>query len=348
MKPEWKEFLQNAGAEFENGRIVSFGNPEREKRVATTGNILCDLSHYGLVSAYGGDATAFLQGQFSNDLKQVDATHSQISSYCSPKGRMLVNFRIFQRETTYYMRMPREMVESFLKRLGMFVLMSKVTLEDADDALVRFGVSGPEAEAELKDALGGVPSDIDAVASFKGITVIRIPGPYPRFELYGELEPMQQAWQRLNVRAAPVGASPWALLDILGGIPTVYSQTSDAFVPQMANMQLIGGVSFKKGCYPGQEVVARMQYLGKLKRRMYRLHIAGNEAPLPGNEVFATGLPEPIGRLVDAQPHPDGGIAALAILQIENAESGEIHIGGVEGPQATLAELPYSFESAEA
>ncbi len=346
MKPEWKEFLINAGAEFDDGRVVTFGNPEREKRMSTTGSILCDLSHMGLISAYGDDAETFLQGQSSNDVSQVSGSRSQLSSYCSPKGRMLANFRLFKRGETYYLRMPRELIEPVLQRLRMFVLMSKVTLEDADDALVRFGFSGPEAEAELSQALGTPPADDDAVVQIGEVTVIRIPGPHPRFELYGELEPMKKLWDKLNVHAAPVGASPWALLDILAGIPTVYSQTSEAFVPQMANMELVNGVSFKKGCYPGQEVVARMQYLGKLKRRMYRLHMDSNEAPKPGDDLFDANdeSEQSAGKIVDAQPHPDGGIAALAVVQIASAEAGRLHLGSRQGLALAIEALPYPLE----
>src|SRR5690554_5355311 len=106
MKPEWKDFLTNAGAEFDDRGVESFGNPEHEKSIAITGNILCDLSHHGLISVYGEDAQNFLQSQFSNDLRQVDAAHSQLSSYCTPKGRMLANFRLFLRGQTYYLRLP--------------------------------------------------------------------------------------------------------------------------------------------------------------------------------------------------------------------------------------------------
>lgn len=346
MKPEWRQFLANVGAEFDDGRVVTFGNPEREKRVTTTGNVLCDLSHLGLVSAHGDDAAAFLQGQFSNDVTQVSATRSQLNSYCTPKGRMLATFRLFLRGDTYFMRMPREIVEPLLKRLGMFVLRSKVTLEDADDSLVRIGYSGPDAATALQSAVGKIPVDVDEVVTHQGLTLLRLRGPHPRFEIYGELEPTVQLWERLNVRAAPVGAANWALLDILAGVPTVYSQNVEAFVPQMANMQLVGGVSFKKGCYPGQEVVARMQYLGKLKRRMYRLHLDQDTPPVPGTELFdaASNGTESVGRIVDAQPHPDGGVEALAVIQVESATEGSLRLGSMDGPQTQLRDLPYPFE----
>ncbi|MEJ2059640.1 MAG: folate-binding protein YgfZ [Gammaproteobacteria bacterium] len=343
MKPEWKTFLADAGAEFEDDHVANFGNPEREKRVTTTGTVICDLSHHGLIAAYGDEAQAFLQGQFSNDVHQVGDTHSQLSSYCSPKGRMLALFRLFMLDGTYYLRLPRETLETTLKRLRMYVLMSKVTLEDASDALVRIGVSGPDAETELSAVVGTLPRTVDEVVSGKTYTVIRINGPHPRFEVYGQLEAMTRLWDALNVHGAPVGASSWALLDILAGVPTVHPQTSEAFVPQMANLELIGGVSFKKGCYPGQEIVARMQYLGKNKRRMYRVHIGAETRPAPGEEIYAKDQGEPVGKLVDAQAHPDGGYEGLAVLLISAAETGEPLRLGTKGPAVELGTLPYDI-----
>jgi len=138
MKPEWKDFLKDAGAEIDEDSecVVSFGNPQQEQRVVHTGLIICDLSHQGLISAYGEDAAGFLQGQLTNDVRDVSEHHSQLSAYCTPKGRMLANFRIFKRENTFYLRLPREQLESTLNRLSMFTLMARVTLKDSSDSLV--------------------------------------------------------------------------------------------------------------------------------------------------------------------------------------------------------------------
>jgi len=343
MKPEWKAFLSDYGAEFSDQRVESFGNPERERQVVTTGEVICDLSHSGLIGAYGGEAQQFLQGQLTNDVAAVDSNHSQLSAYCTPKGRMLATFRLFWRKDTYYMRMPREVLEPTLQRLQMFVLMSRVTLEDASDALVRFGLSGPGAEQELREAVGGVPAAADEAYTTSECTVIRAQGPHPRFELYGELDPMRRLWERLNVRAAPVGAFGWSLLDILAGVPTVYTQTREAFVPQMANLDRLGGVSFNKGCYPGQEVVARMHYLGRLKRRTYRAHAGPATLPAPGDPVAGGPSGEAVGTVVAAEWHPDGGAELLAVLQIDAATGGDLRIGEDEAP-LELQPLPYELD----
>lgn len=344
MKPEWKAFLEDAGAEWDVERetIVSFGNAERERRLTTQGEVLCDLSHKGLIAAYGEEAESFLQGQLTNDVQAVSSERSQLSAYCTPKGRMLAIFRLFHREETYYLRLPREILEATLKRLRMYVLRSKVTLEEASDALVRFGVAGPQAAERLAELMGSVPAEIDGVVSTGEVSLLRVPGIHPRYELYGELEAMQALWSKLNVHAAPVGAANWDLLELLAGIPTIYPETVEAFVPQTANLELVNGLSFHKGCYPGQEIVARSQYLGKIKRRMYRVDIACTELPRPGDELFGERSEEAIGRLVDTQRHPEGGCAALAVLQSER--SGEL-LRTRSGDSARLVELPYALVS---
>ncbi|MDH5436423.1 MAG: folate-binding protein [Gammaproteobacteria bacterium] len=346
MKTEWKEFLENAGAIFEDGAIAHFGNRERERQVAMSGEIITDLSHYGLIAAYGEEAETFLQGQFCNDVRNVDENTSQVNGYCSPKGRLLSIFRLFKIKDTYYQLIPQELVEETLKRLRMFILISKVTLGDADNALVRIGFSGPDADTKLKDILGKVPEQNNAVIHTDDVTVIRIPGPCPRFIILGDVEAIKNIWSKLNVHAAPVGMQPWGQLDVLAGIPQIYPQTVDAFVPQMVNMQAIDGVSFKKGCYTGQEVVARMQYLGKLKRRMFKANIKTDEAVMPGDPLFAGGdtSGQGTGKIVSAFPSDSGGYDVLAVVQIASVEKTKVHLKDKNGPVLEWGELPYTLE----
>jgi tRNA-modifying protein YgfZ len=349
MIPAWKEFLVNAGAELSDEQVASFGNPDLELRVVTTGNVICDLSHFGLLAIRGEDAPAFLQGQLTSDVRQISATQSQLTAMCSPKGRMLMSGRLFRRGDDFYLRLPDTMLAPVLNRLRMFVLRAKVVLEDAGGELVRMGLSGPGAEAELRDALGAVPLALDEGLQTGAITALRIPGPHPRFELYGPVEPMRKLWSVLDVRTAPVGMTPWRLLDVLAGVPNVYPQTADAFVPQMANYELIGGVSFSKGCYTGQEVVARSHYLGKVKRRMYRARVDTDTSPLPGDELHApaTESGQSAGKIVDASPHPDGGYEVLAVVQCLSAEGQQVRLGGPDGPVLHFAALPYGLEPTE-
>ncbi len=346
MKHEWKEFLQNAGAEFEDDCVATFGNPERERRIAHTGDLFCDLSHFGIIAAYGEDVVEFLQSQFTNDINQVDNSHSQLSALCSPKGRMLCNFRIFRREHTYYLVLPYELLEAALSRLRMFVLRSRVTLEDASDALMGIGASGIKMIEHLSDIDGDLPANSDDAIDNKDYTIIRVGGVVPRFEIYGLLEPMQKMWQALDVHATPVGADVWELLNIRAGIPVITAGSIDAYVPQMANLHLINGVSFSKGCYPGQEIVARMHYLGKLKRRMYRIGFGAQEAPATGTPLVTETSTESqdIGTILSAQKNPDGNYDALAVIQTKDAENSALKLGDANGPDVAVLDLPYSFD----
>lgn len=349
MNSEWQQTLTQMGANIDHDRVCDFGNLQAELMAAEKGDILCDLSHIALIRASGVDSNAFLQGQFSNDVRQVSATRHQLSSYSSPKGRMLSLFRLFQREDAYYLSLPQGQLETTLKRLKMFVLRSQVTLEDASEQLIRFGLSGPNAEQQLREHLGTAPAQDDDSLTTKEITVLRLAGPHPRFELHGPLSAMQNLWHALSPHAQKVGADCWELLDIQAGLPTVYPETIEAFVPQMVNLQLVNGVSFKKGCYTGQEIVARMQYLGKLKRRMYRGHVMTSHQPAPGDELTSpqSASGQGAGKVVRAAPSPEGGYELLCVIEIVAAESGEIYLASEDSARLQLLPLPYRFEQAE-
>ena len=304
-----------------------------------------DLSHFGLIRVSGDDSRNFLQGQLTNDINAVTPELAQLSSYCSPKGRMLGSFWIFQRAGDLYLQLPRERLEAILKRLRMFVLRSRVTLEDASDDLARAGLSGDCAEALLPFA----PAVEKACLTRNELTVIRLPGDRPRFELIAPPGALAAMWPRIQARAEQTGADFWSLMDIRAGVPNVLEGAVEAFVPQMANLQLIGGVSFTKGCYTGQEVVARMQYLGKLKRRMYLAHIDATERPAPGTEIFSPSSDsgQGAGRIVDAAPAPEGGFEALVVLQISSAEANDARLSDAGGPVLRLLALPYGFPAVE-
>lgn len=343
MREDWKRHLIDVGAEFEDDLLRDFGNAERERRVAVNGDVICDLSHQGLLEVRGADAQSFLQGQLGNDIRAVSATRSQLSSYCSPKGRAYAVFRILLDRDAYLLEMNPAGLETVRKRLTMFVMRAQVVIENAEDTRIRCGLSGPSVEQQLTEALGAVPTEVDEVLTRNGISLVRLPSSqHPRFEFFGEIDACLPLWHDLNVHCAPVGPGAWRLLDILAGVPTIYQETSEAFVPQMINLDALNGISFNKGCYPGQEVVARMHYLGKLKRRMFRLAIEGTERPAPGTPVFrAGGDPgQPDGEIVDAALHPDGLYAALAVLQIAATEQ-PLHWGHPQGPAARVIPLPY-------
>jgi len=346
MKAQWLDFLKDAGAEIENHKVVSFGNLQREQRMIHTGLVMYDLSHHGLISIEGEDATDFLQGQLTNDVRDVSLQHCQLSAYCTHKGRMLANFRLFKRDESYYIRLPQALLEPILKRISMFILMAKVVMKDSTDALVKMGVSGPKADQQLADLITELPKETDDVTQTDGFTIIKCPGSLPRYEIYGELEAMKKLWGQLDVNAAPAGADAWESLEILAGIPTITPETSEAFIPQMTNMQVINGVNFQKGCYTGQEVVARMQYLGKVKRRMFLVQIATSDEVKAGDKLYSKDSKsgQGTGQIVNAQPDSNGGYDALAVIDIADAEAGKLQLHDENGPVITVQTLPYSLD----
>ncbi len=349
MKNEWKVFLAAAGAEFESEnehQVTSYGNPDSERENTLAGNILCDLTHLGLIQIQGDDAETFLQGQATNDIAKINASTSQPGSFCNPKGRIMASYRMFRRADSYFLLMPEEMIEAMIKRLQMFVMMSKVTIADASSDLIRFGVSGEQSAAEIKSALGDVPAEIDQVVEVSGVSVICVGGEQPRFIILADLENAKQLWDKLTAQCTPAGAASWRLLDIKAAYPTIYLETKEAFVPQMVNLELIEGVSFKKGCYTGQEIVARMHYLGKLKRRMYPIHFAADEAIKPGMVLYSAEnkTDQPIGTVVDSAPSTEGGVDALAVLTIKFAEKGsKVYLGSLSGFEAEVGSPPYEL-----
>lgn len=339
----WKEFLIEQGAATDDDGVRHFAEADQhvQSRLAAEGDILADLSHLGLIRVDGPDAAAFLQGQLSNDIRQVDADHGQLSAYCLPNGRMLALFRVFLRAGAYYLQLPSTIQPATLTRLKMFVLRAKVALASADRELIRLGLSGPNALHLLRATGMTPPARTDEAAEQDGMTLLRLPGRHPRFEIIAGLEAGQRLWTTFAGQAVAVGASAWSWLDIAAGIPTLQPGAIDEFIPQMVNLDLLGGVSFQKGCYPGQEIVARVHHLGRVKQRLFLGHVATGARPAVGAPIHATGSEQGIGRVVDAQPAPAGGYDLTAVLTLEQVEA-PLRLGGLQGPRLTLQKPPYS------
>ncbi len=299
--------------------------------------IACPLTNLGVIRARGADAQSFLQSQLSNDIAGLPADSSRLAAYCNPKGRMIALLRVFRWGDDFGLLLPRELLDKTLARLRMFVLRSKVELIVEPAGVI--GVHGPAAIAALNPLLDGeLPAAEDGIAVREDCVVLRPAGSQPRLQLIAHAAPLRRYWSQLADTAEPVAPAVWDLLDIRAGLPTVLANTQEAFVPQMANLDLVGGISFTKGCYPGQEIVARMHYLGNLKRRTYRAAVEG-EAPAPGAEI-RTQEGALAGQVMLSAPRVEGGAELLAVLQIERASQGGLIC---EGRELSLLPLPYSL-----
>jgi len=315
-----------------------------ESQQAPQGDIITDLSYFGLIKVAGFDAENFLQGQFTNDVRQVTAESHQLTAWCTHKGRILVSFRLFKRDDAYYLLLPQDSVDSTIKRLQMYKLRAAVKLEEVSNSLLRIGIAGANSTQILTDCLGEAPpSDMNASLTVNTITVLHIPGTLPRYMVFTETP--QALWQCATKIAQKVEANAWQLLDILAGLPQIVPATAEAFIPQMVNFHAIEGVSFKKGCYTGQEVVARMRYLGSLKRRMYLALIDTDVIPQPGDLLYISDGEESVGKIVNAVAYPKGGAIALAVIQISHVNADEIYWRSQQGKALKLMDLPYVLEN---
>jgi folate-binding protein YgfZ len=299
----------------------------------------CTLSHEGVLAVRGADASKFLQGQLTCNLNYLSETRASLGARCTQKGRMQSSFRILLEGDGVLMAMATELLEPQLADLKKYAVFSKSKLTDESAAWVRFGVD--HGETALISLGLELPAETDSVVRNEGVIAIRVSP--DRAELWVAADQADLIKGKLSALLAEGDLNQWLLGQIRAGIGQVMPSTREMFIPQMLNLQAVGGVSFKKGCYTGQEIVARMQYLGKLKRRLYRLKLDANELPEPGTPLFSPTHGSSIGEVVLAA-RTEQNIELLAVLQAEAAEGGDIHLGALEGPALHLLDLPYQLD----
>jgi hypothetical protein len=288
------------------------------------------LSDWGVIRARGEEAASFLHSQLTNDFALMGLSQARLAGYCSAKGRLLASFIAWKlAHDELLLACHASVLAATLKRLSMFVLRAKCKLSDASAEFRLFGVTGPSAHALVGDA----PVWHKAEAS--GASVIRLP------DAAGLARALWAA--PTGAPALPaIGLDAWHWLELNSGVPVIEAKTTEQFVPQMLNFELVGGVNFQKGCYPGQEVVARSQYRGTIKRRMFLFDV--DAAAAAGQEVFhSADLGQPAGMVANAAPRPDGtGYSALVETKIAALDSGSLHLGAADGPLLRRRELPYA------
>jgi hypothetical protein len=302
-------------------------------------DFVADLPDNAVLAVTGDDAKAFLHGQLTNDVEALPVGAAQWNGWCTPKGRLLATFLLVRRGDGYLVVLPAELAASIAKRLGMFVLRSKVKIAEVTGLYSRFGIVGRRAAAQAIAAhWGSTPAPMRCVEKDGAICVALDE------ERFLALVPAQaaSAFRDLFPKDWPrAGSDEWGGSMIQAGIPVVVAATQEAFVPQMANFDLVGGVSFHKGCYPGQEIVARTQYRGGLKRRMALAHVGGDDRPKAGDSVYSPAFGEQsAGTIVSAAPAPGGGFDALVVAQIESLEKDDLRWRAPDGPRLDIVRMP--------
>ena len=335
---DWPALLQLQGARFdEHGSLLDFGDGEAEQHAVLGDGGVMPLPDLGAIRVVGDDAADFLHGQLSNGITDLPSDQWRLAGYCNPKGRLLALFRVVRLDDDDFLLLTHtSLTETLVKRLNMYVLRSKVALQDFTPYIGVMGATGSAAAAAI-EATGTLPQGTGAVVNAGDTSVLNLGGDKERFLVISHARDAEGLWQAMTAASRPSTPRAWDMLTIRAGEPVITTATGEHFVPQQVNLDLIDAISFQKGCYPGQEVVARMHYRGKPSRRMFGLTApAGAAAPLPGDSVLAADGAS-AGEIVQAVAGP-AGIEALAVLRMQFRDRQDLRLAG---EPAGFAQLPY-------
>lgn len=300
----------------------------------------CRITTSGLLQFDGPDAASFLQGQLTNNVLAITPARNQYSGYCTAKGRLLACLLLWQRDHAYWAMLPRELCEPIRKRLSMYILRAKVRVTDISDDHVCFGVSGVHAAGCVAALAGSAPAAVHDTVHGDDLSVLKLPP--NRYLIVATKGKAAAVESTLTQSATATAESLWTALDIEAGIPTVVTATQEQFVPQSVNFDFIGAVSFDKGCYPGQEIVARTHYLGKPKQRMVRAQVTSQTPPQPGDKVYASAFgDQAAGMIVTSVTVDEHHHEVLAVVQTSSIDTAEAHWKSLDGPALKIVALPY-------
>ena len=315
---EWSSIA----ADGSQGR-AHFGDPRREFDAARTAAAVTPAAQFQLLLVHGTDAQAFLQAQLTCDVDQVTPDRAAFGGYCTPKGRLLASMILLRTTDAYLLLLPADIAAGIAERLRKFILRAKVKIE-TESSWRAIGLVGPQAGPLLERAIGVVPAATLESRLQNDLSVTRLPGNV--FLVCAPISRVDAVWQTLSQGAVQAGADCWSWAQVDAGIPWITTATQDQFLPQMIGLDTIHGVSFDKGCYPGQEIVARAKYLGEVKRGLRTASSAG--AASAGDAVQADG--QPVGTVLNAASMPGGGSTMLAVLQTQAGASNVLSLAGGE------------------
>lgn len=344
----WNEYLASQGARHCTDmpeRVKDFGRALGAADLAQ--GFVAVIGDQGLIAVSGEDAPTFLHNQLTNDVEHLGQHEVRLAGYCSPKGRLLATFLMWRDAETIYLQLSKDIQAAVQKRLSMFVLRAKAKLSDAGSERVLLGLGGAAAGAALQHLFGALPAGPYARIDHELGTLLRVADAFgaPRYQWLASVSAAEAAWHGLAATLVTAGDDAWRLSGIHAGVPQIGARTQDQFVPQMVNYELLGGVNFKKGCYPGQEIVARSQYLGKLKRRTALATIAGQAHA--ADEVFSVADPDqPCGMIVNAAPNGAGGTDVLVEIKLAAMEH-EMRLGSASGVALQFLTMPYPLDALE-
>ncbi len=332
MNKKWENFLLEQGAEFFDDSNIEFINTNDKPK-----NFFCALSHLTILAVSGNDAAQFLQGQITCDvIRDITDTNASLAALCTAKGRTISTFLIIKTADIYYLILPTSLSEVVTKRLQMFILRSHVSITDVSDKFCIIGVGG-------KEPIDYFPQQPFNIIENEGL-IIRYPSHTCRYLVLKKIEQGIQFWSRFieTKTFVATGNSYWNELEILDGIPWLNIDTSEQYIPQMLNLDLLKAISFKKGCYTGQEIITRTHFLGKTKRKMYFARIRTNTEILPNDTIYETlkDNKQSIGKVLNIV-HKNSEYLMLVVSKTETTKSEKIILENQA--ELTLSDLTYSY-----
>ncbi|WP_040725402.1 folate-binding protein YgfZ [Thiomicrorhabdus sp. Kp2] len=351
LSPIWSDFLASQNAQFdETGKICSFGHPELERFLIKNGPVVTSLTDQALIKVTGSEAQTFLQAQLTSDINQVADNKAQFSAYCDPQGQVLANFLVFKYKGDYYLNFDASLRETILKRLTMFVLRSDVQLTEVSNELIQIGFAGEFGDLDIQRRLSTKVKEVfeSGMAELEGIEdvlVIKVPGPYHKYALFGPAEQMIQAWKKIRDNSDVTNNYDWKLLNIAAGVPEVTAATSAQFIAQFFNLDKFDAINFKKGCFPGQEIIARVHYRGKVTKRMLRIHLNEDLSLQAGETLTLKDEADKSYKLTVVSANPDilNGTLCLAIATLKSLESAQGNLLTESGKEVAVEPLPYTI-----
>ncbi len=332
----WQEFLKQQAANFSAELSDNFVTP---------------LNDLGIIAVCGDDAASFLHNQLTNDVEHLTSEQVRRAGYCTPKGRLLATFLMWRNQQGFFLQLPKEIQAAVQKRMQMFIMRSKVKMADVSDSQIVLALGGDAVGPALTKWFPTLPDAPYINIENEHGCLMRLDDAQgvsrsARYQWHITIELAIAAWPSLIEKLTPVHSRVWRLGEIEAGIPQITLATQEQFVPQMINFEVIGGVNFKKGCYPGQEIVARSQYLGKLKRRAVIARIASADVTA-GMEVFSSVDPaQPCGMIINAENSTSDTSICLLEIKLAALENGTVHLGSADGASLTFLALPYAMPDA--
>lgn len=341
MTPYWETFLADLNVQLQG----------QQSGTELNSNLLghktiCSVANLSVLSVRGKDAATFLQGQTTCNILTLDHNSATLGAICNPKGRALTTFLLVKTDDDYLIILPNTLLDSIEKRLRLYILRSDVELCDVSADCCLIGLANVSDNSASNDIIS-LPSDKYGVSTHKNTTSIKVSE--NRWLIAANHENAIATWGLLvkNQEFAETSSKLWKLHEVLDGIPWLSTETSELFVPQMFNLDVLGGISFDKGCYTGQEIIARTHYLGKQKRRMYLASIHSDKIPQPTTPIYVFGNEQSIGQIVNAVSFNTDEIRMLLVLQIDYAHAENIVLAEPTGIPVKILTLPYTFQDTQ-